>query len=224
MHWQDHLQSHWLHHRADRESQHGCGNHGPCSSVFRPVSGCWPSIKVGNQHLFHCEQELTCAAVFFLLRNSCFYGLYSQILIKAKPKGQTLGYLGREDAAVTQEHPQHPCPFSISVQEKESPTCSSCVLLSNLQEKNITTWSWYFTHCIISEKHLDHQRIPHRFFYILPIQSFGFVSSKPCCHGCLNKRWGLYKLCQTAKQSGRTWLVLFRHPAHLAKWEEQEKN
>lgn len=187
MHWQDHLQSHWLHHRADRESQHGCGNQGPCSSIFRPVSGCWPSTKVGNQHLFHCEQELTHAAVLFLLGNNCCYRLYSQILIKAKPKGQTLGYLGREDAAVTPELLQYPCPFSISVQEKESPTCSSCVLLGNLQEKNIITWSWYFSHCIIAEKHLDHQRIPHPVFYILPIQSFGFISSKPRCHGCLNR-------------------------------------
>jgi len=95
--------------------------------------------------------------------NDCCYGIYRQNLTKAKCEGQTSVHLVREDAAGTQELPQSPYP-SVFQCKKESPTCSSCAPLGNLQEKNIVTWSWHLSHRYIWEKHLDYQRIPSSCF------------------------------------------------------------
>lgn len=76
------------------------------------------------------------------------------------------------------------------MQEKASPTCSSWVLLCNLEEKTIISLSQCLNHTATYEKNTGtmYQRTLHPVIKILPALISGFISSKPHCQACSHMR------------------------------------
>lgn len=66
--------------------------------------------------------------------------------LKSKTQSTNVRVLGPRKVPQQPQSSSVPLPGSSSKQEKTSPTCSSCVLLGDLQEKDTVTWSWHFSH------------------------------------------------------------------------------